>query len=1029
MALSPAAVEAIESICTHLADRTAALFLGAGVNAGTTNVAGDEMPVGQQLSQWICRDLLGSESLHLPLDEASEMARYRLGGVALNQYLYDRLTSFRPHTAHLALVQLPWDVIFTTNYDLLVEQAGTSTAIKPAGAIKSVLSTATDLSGFSEADILYYKLHGSLEYANTEHGRLVLTKDDYRYYETHRKPLFRRLERDLLNRTFVFVGYSLQDPNFRAILDDCRQELGTKSLPLSYAVRKSFEAVEEVYWREKYNIQLLCADGAEFLEALKETWTIQQREVVPFAERRSRVYAQLDESTRLPKVGDSFYRVVPADCTGQSNPNRFFKGAEPSWADIRDHIAPPRDEYWVLVEGLFADLIEPSSPASVYLVTGHAGTGKTTLLRTVAYDVAHDFGVPVLVHIPSTPLDARLLAAMADDKNPQRILVIIHHAADQIREIERFLDEIRRLKLPVSVALEERHNQWSVGASTVGRRLTPAEIELAGLSEGEVDRILDALAKHNALEKLTGTPRAYQREHFLALAQKELLVALRELTTRSSFDIIVRDEYDSIPTAVAKKAYVYVAALGQINLALRYENLVSLLELRYDQLGDQVFKPADGILISGEVSGSSRHNSGFRLRTRHPIIASIIFASAAPDDRAKYDVINGIISHLDPGFPEDRRLLDEIVRRKEIVNTLAAAEYRRAIYERLLTVLPDNQYVLQHRSILERDLGNPELAIKFAREAVACDRKNPMLLNTLGMSLEFAARTAGDPLRRQALMSEAERLFDDGIRRDAADPYAYLGKVNLLKQRIDDEVDETKRSAMQAAALGLLEEAYEVTFESPIIAGALADQREALGKPVEAIRILTAALSAKPTDTRLRNLLVQFEIERGRLDEALTIALAGVKFDPTSWRLQRHVARIMRALGNPPAATRGHYEAAVRHRKGDVGLMVELGAFLFMNGQYSDAAELFAQAKDLPVSTQEKRQIRDWWKDSRGQRLTFSGKVKAIRGAGAVALAIPENFEVFFWRTRSGLMDLREGDPINFQVGFNAHGSIARILV
>jgi hypothetical protein len=48
----------------------------------------------------------------------------------------------------------------------------------------------------------------------------------------------------------------------------------------------------------------------------------------------------------------------------------------------------------------------------------------------------------------------------------------------------------------------------------------------------------------------------------------------------------------------------------------------------------------------------------------------------------------------------------------------ASAERRRAIYERLAVILPDDAFVAQHRSILERELGNAELAVKFGREAV-----------------------------------------------------------------------------------------------------------------------------------------------------------------------------------------------------------------------------------------------------------------------------------------------------------------------
>jgi tetratricopeptide (TPR) repeat protein len=228
--------------------------------------------------------------------------------------------------------------------------------------------------------------------------------------------------------------------------------------------------------------------------------------------------------------------------------------------------------------------------------------------------------------------------------------------------------------------------------------------------------------------------------------------------------------------------------------------------------------------------------------------------------------------------------------------------------------------------------------------------------------------------------------------------------------------------------LALLEEAYEATYQSPIIAGLLADHREALGDPDHAIGILKSALEKKPNDTRLRDLLIQFEQEKGNFEAALKIAQRGIGYDPTSWRLQRHAARLMAVLNKPTNAIRGHYEAAVRHRKADVSLAVELGAFLFKHGLWPDAADVFSRTRDLPIPTTEKRQIREWWMGVDYQRRVFSGKVKQIRSATATAIAIPENFDAFFWRTNPTVAGLREGDAVRFHVGFNAFGPIARIL-
>lgn len=1023
-----ALLEALEAICERLTDRTATLFLGAGINAGAYNEEGEPFPLGQGLANWIACDLLHAPDLDASLDDVAEIAQARLGESAVNQYIYEKFSGYRPSTAHLSLVQLPWDVIYTTNYDLLIESAAQMPSIQPAGTIRSIYSIETDLSPFTESDILYYKLHGTVDYANTDAGRLILTKDDYRHYDRYRKTLFKRLERDLQSRTFVFVGYGLRDGNLRAILDDCREVLGTSSFPLSYAIRTRFTDVEETFWRDKYNIQLVSADAAEFLNTLKDTWIARGRPVVPFEERQTREYLQVDQATRFSKVAESFYRVRPADCTGPSNPKLFFRGREPSWGDIRDGIGPPRDAYWALFDALFPELAKPDLPPSAYLVTGAAGTGKTTLVFSLAYGLARDFDLPVLVHIPGTPLDARFLRAFVNDAQSQRVIVIVRHAADVPRPLERFMEDATRLNLPVTVILEERKNQWMSASIVVRGRFAPPEFELGMLSEKEIADILDALAAYEALGKLTGSPREYQTEHFTALADKELLVALRELTTGGSFDAIIEDEFNQIPSEAAKQAYVYVAALGQIDLAIRYETLIGLLQLRYDQLGSEIFTPAEGVLISGEQFGNSRHNVGFTLRARHPVIASIIFALVAPDDEAKLAILNSLITHLDPGYVEDRRLLEDITRRRDLVSTLADPDKRRSIYERLATLLPNNPYVLQHRSILERELEDFDRAIKYSRDALRIEHNNPVFKNTLGMALEAAARNEENGLRRRAFINEATQIFDDGIQSNPADPYGYVGKAYVMRQAVERERDPDRKAVLRADVLSLLEDAYEATGESSIIAGQLAKQWEEIGTVDDAIGILRTALQKSPADTRLRDLWSRLEANQENPEKALNIAIEGTHYDPTSWRLQRQIARQKAALRHPIEAVKGHYEAAMRHRRGDIGLMVEFGAYMFKNRMYPEATAIFSQSKST-AKGYERQQFREWWVDEDGEKQVFQGRVHSLRGVSAQVVAVPENFLAFFWRTDPRYQNLREGDAVTFTVGFNAYGPSAFLIL
>ena len=169
------------------------------------------------------------------------------------------------------IAQLPWNSIYTTNYDLLIEKGFSDHPELAAGSIRPIFSEATDLSLLSNSDIPYYKIHGSIDHANTPEGRLILTRGDYRNYEENRRTLFRRLHSDLLSKTFIFIGYGLKDENFRIILDDVRDALGTQSLPPSFAIKQSFSKGEIEYWKDKYNVQLIKADASEFLTLLRDS--------------------------------------------------------------------------------------------------------------------------------------------------------------------------------------------------------------------------------------------------------------------------------------------------------------------------------------------------------------------------------------------------------------------------------------------------------------------------------------------------------------------------------------------------------------------------------------------------------------------------------------------------------------------------------------------------------------------------------------------------------------------------------------
>jgi hypothetical protein len=86
------------------------------------------------------------------------------------------------------------------------------------------------------------KLHGTWETPES----IVLTRDDYARSRTQRAEMFRHLAQSARFSTFLFIGFSLSDPNFNLIRDEARAVMGD-AMPTSYLVQQHVDPVTRSY--------------------------------------------------------------------------------------------------------------------------------------------------------------------------------------------------------------------------------------------------------------------------------------------------------------------------------------------------------------------------------------------------------------------------------------------------------------------------------------------------------------------------------------------------------------------------------------------------------------------------------------------------------------------------------------------------------------------------------------------------------------------------------------------------------------
>lgn len=127
----------------------------------------------------------------------------------LNRLFNPPSHAIRASVSHRLLVELELPVIYTTNYDRVLERAF-ALHKRPCHTIASIRDIATAPSNVTHL----VKFHGSFDVP----GSLVLTESDYFDRLDLESALDLKLRSDTLGRSLLFVGYGLGDLNIRYLL-------------------------------------------------------------------------------------------------------------------------------------------------------------------------------------------------------------------------------------------------------------------------------------------------------------------------------------------------------------------------------------------------------------------------------------------------------------------------------------------------------------------------------------------------------------------------------------------------------------------------------------------------------------------------------------------------------------------------------------------------------------------------------------------------------------------------------------------
>jgi len=224
----------LNEIAERLWSGHAAIMVGAGFsrNAKPNGVSCLGFPDWNQLGDLFYEKTYGdkpnNKSKYLNALKLADELQAAFGRPVLDQVLRDAIpdTDYEPSPLHVKLLDLPWEDVFTTNYDTLLERA----CISITSQKYDIVVNKEDLVYSEKPRII--KLHGSFP----SERPFIITEEDYRRYPKDFAPFVNTVQQALLENTLCLIGFSGDDPNFFQWIGWIRDNLGSQNSPKIYLI-------------------------------------------------------------------------------------------------------------------------------------------------------------------------------------------------------------------------------------------------------------------------------------------------------------------------------------------------------------------------------------------------------------------------------------------------------------------------------------------------------------------------------------------------------------------------------------------------------------------------------------------------------------------------------------------------------------------------------------------------------------------------------------------------------------------------
>lgn len=1018
------------------------LFLGAGATKGAIGPNGEQALSGDELKVRLSDAFLGGKKKDRPLTEVADYAKNDSSLIEVQKLVGRLFEPLRPATFHSLIPAFRWHAIVTTNYDLVVERAYELSSA-PLQRLSKIIRDGDDFfEKISDpSNVPFLKLHGCVSNLSDPTLPLILSSEEYAKHRQNRQLLFKHFQDWAKGYPILFCGHEISDSNLQYILFN----LGDASVnrPQYVNVNPGLDDISIRYWSAR-RISPVKARFEDFLKYLDGTIPKHVRQLAAAIDKSA-----ISFGTRLVKGGSPSTRLIgytslelrhvhKGMATEGIDPKDFYRGASAKWGvfqqslDVRRRITDD-----ILLES-FAE--EPTKSVRVVLLKGHAGAGKSVTLRRVLWEAVANFDAFGFCLEDGGLLRMDLIEELFR-LTDSRITIVIDEVLSFVSELPNLITQAKRRGIRLTLLLGARANEWNIHGSDLQPHVDE-EYELRDLSEREIRALLASLEKHNCLGHLSSLTDAQRVDHFKLYADRQLLVALHEATAGKPFEEIVYDEYQSIEPREARALYLDVCTLHRLRVPMRAGLLSRVSGITFHNFEEYFFKPLEHVVRTAyDVS-----NRDYVYKSRHSLIAEMVYQRALTDPRERAGQVVRIIRHMDVDYQSDQVAFDQLIRGRVLAELFADWNLAYSIFDAAMESGAKKWYVLHQRAIFELNhySASPRKALETIRLAeIAADRPERTLQHTRALILRRLALESRDEAEIVRYRNEArtllERQLDSARESHSHHAYAQLltdeleGKLRDLMVSGEEEASEMAQRAISELVRDIEKAIYVALQKFPGDEHVLtleARFAKLLENDPRSGRALERAFASSPGRGFVAVRLSRYYANKGNVDKAKDVLEQCLRQNPDSKESHLELARILVRQGEAKNATAIGYHLKRSCNRGDANYDARYwrARHEYLYGDRKEADVEFRALSESKLAPKVINRIEGLVLNEEGEAKEYSGSIKLLYTDYCFISSVELGSDIFahIYEFPNGIWDqLRVGIPVRFGLAFRMRGPYA----